>query len=237
MKKISVAVLLSLLGLPAFAQQLTQEGVQRTGNAATKDGAPEVELYEERGMQTSLNISLPDVRKSVVDRVWKNYTRSQLGSTAKYNRKTREFVAAQAKAPAIASGPVNLMSRSSQMGADVHFTLVVDAQSSFLNTGLTPRRASNAQSLLEDFALEVRREKIRMQVEEEEKNLKRMESSLQQLKNANVRYHREIEMAQQRIARANENIQQNEKDQVTAADQIKAQAKLLEAVKKQLSQL
>ena len=123
------------------------------------------------------------------------------------------------------------------MGADVHFTLVVDAQSSFLNTGLTPRRASNAQSLLEDFALEVRREKIRMQVEEEEKNLKRMESSLQQLKNANVRYHREIEMAQQRIARANENIQQNEKDQVTAADQIKAQAKLLEAVKKQLSQL
>ncbi|MFM8488847.1 MAG: hypothetical protein ACKOCH_21140, partial [Bacteroidota bacterium] len=89
MKNISVAVLLSLLGIPAFAQQLSKEDLQRTGNTAAKDGAPEVELYEERGIQTSLNISLPDVRKSVVDRVWKNYTRSQLGSTAKYNRKTR----------------------------------------------------------------------------------------------------------------------------------------------------
>jgi len=237
MKNISVAVLFLALGLPAFAQQLSKEDLQRTGNTSVKDGAPEVELYEERGIQTSLNISLPDVRKSVVDRVWKNYTRSQLGSTAKYNRKTREFVASQAKAPAISSGPVNLMSRTSQMGADVYFTLVVDAPSSFLSAGLTPRRASNAHSLLEDFALEVRREKIRMQIEEEEKNLKQLETSLSQLKSANLRYHREIEMAQQRIARANENIQQNEKDQVTAADQIKAQAKLLEAVKKQLSQL
>ena len=78
MKNISVAVLLSLLGLPAFAQQLSKEDLQRTGNTSVKDGAPEVELYEERGIQTSLNISLPDVRKSVVDRVWKKIGRAHV---------------------------------------------------------------------------------------------------------------------------------------------------------------
>ena len=96
---------------------------------------------------------------------------------------------------------------------------------------------SDAYSILEDFAREVEREKVRLQVEEEEKNLNRLEGDLRQLKNANIRYHREIEFAEARIKKAKENIIKNEKDQVGAAQRIEAQLQALEAVKRLLAQL
>ncbi|MBK7478182.1 MAG: hypothetical protein IPI11_20025 [Haliscomenobacter sp.] len=96
---------------------------------------------------------------------------------------------------------------------------------------------SDAYAILEDFAREVEREKIRLQIEEEEKNLNRLENDLRQLKNAKIRYHREIEFAEARIQKAKENIIKNEKDQVGAAQRIEAQIQALEAVKRLLTQL
>lgn len=238
MKNISIAVcVLCLLGTPVFAQ----EGKEKFEQAVMEEGTLDTPLFTSKGVQTSLSINLPGVRKSVVNRVWNSYAHTHFGSKPKYNRKMKTYVALQANAPALASGPVDLVSRTSQIGEDVAFSLSVNTpinmQAPFMSVAQVGRKGGNASTVLEDFALEVRREKIRIQIEDEEKNLRQMEGSLRQLKNANLRYHREIELAQQRIVRAKENIQQNEKDQVTAADQIKVQHKLLEAVKKQLSQL
>ncbi|MBK8044177.1 MAG: hypothetical protein IPK21_16920 [Haliscomenobacter sp.] len=142
-----------------------------------------------------------------------------------------------AKVNAVASYPVNLVSRSSQLGSGVQFHLWIDMQGAFLSREVSPRRMSDAYSILEDFAREVEREKVRLQVEEEEKNLNRLEGDLRQLKNANIRYHREIEFAEARIKKAKENIIKNEKDQVGAAQRIEAQLQALEAVKRLLAQL
>ncbi len=234
MKNISIAVcMLCLLGTTVFAQ----EGKEKFEQAVMEEEMLDTPVFMSKGVQTSLSINLPGVRKSVVNRVWNSYAQTHFGSRPKYNRKMKTYVALQANAPALASGPVDLVSRTSQIGEDVAFSLSVNTLAPFMSVAQVGRKGGNAPTVLEDFALEVRREKIRMQIEDEEKNLRQMEGTLRQLKNANLRYHKEIELAQQRILRAKENIQQNEKDQVTAADQIKAQHKLLDAVKKQLSQL
>ncbi|MDX2069349.1 MAG: hypothetical protein SFV55_13065 [Haliscomenobacter sp.] len=91
--------------------------------------------------------------------------------------------------------------------------------------------------MLTDFAREVRREQTRLELVAEEKNLKKMESQLRALKNANTRYHQEIKQAEERIAKAKSNISQNEKDQVDTQKKLQDQQKMVEAVKRKMSSI
>ncbi|MBK8655705.1 MAG: hypothetical protein IPN20_17755 [Haliscomenobacter sp.] len=232
MRMFAITVLLVLFFVPVVAQEEQKEQTREE----LFENSPS-QLVMSKGLRSNLSITLPDVKKKLIDRVWSNYTRSRFDSRAKYDRKAKEFIAAGAKVNAVAAYPVNLVSRSSQLGSGVQFHLWIDMQGAFLSREVSPRRMSDAYSILEDFAREVEREKVRLQVEEEEKNLNRLEGDLRQLKNANIRYHREIEFAEARIKKAKENIIKNEKDQVGAAQRIEAQLQALEAVKRLLAQL
>lgn len=231
MKTIAITVLLVLFFVPVVAQE---EQKEQTREEQVLNSSSQ--LVMSKGLHSNLSINLPDVKKKLIDRVWSNYTRSRFDSRARYDRKAKEFKAEGAKVNAVASYPVNLVSRSSQLGSGVQFNLWIDMQGAYLSRDVSPRRMSDAYSILEDFAREVEREKIRLKIEEEEKNLNRLKNDLRQLKNANIRYHREIEFAEARIKKAKENIIKNEKDQVGAAQRIEAQIQALEAVKRLLLQ-
>jgi len=184
-----------------------------------------------------VSISLPEVKRNMVNRLWADFARNRFGSRVKYDRKTREFVALGANMGSGSMGQVNLISQTAQSGRDVRFNLSVEYPTSTLSGTFTAKRVADTPSILKDFAREVEREKVRLRIIEEDRNLKKMESELHQLKNTNLRYHREIELAEAKILKTRENIVQNEKDQVMAAERIEKQKGVLVQAKRLLQQL
>ena len=87
------------------------------------------------------------------------------------------------------------------------------------------------------YALEVTREKIRIELAAEEKRLSRLNKSLKKLERANDNYHREIRVAEERIKRAEQNIIENEVTQEETRSSIELQKAAVEAVKKRLSDI
>lgn len=191
----------------------------------------------DKGWTNHTSISLTGVKKNMVNRLWADFARNRFGSKVKYDRKTREFVALGANMGNNNMGLVNLISQTAQSGRDVRFNLSVEYPTSSLNSPLTAKRVADTPSILKDFAREVEREKVRLRIIEEDRNLQKMEGELRQLKNANLRYHREIELAEAKILKARENIVQNEKDQVMAAERIEKQRGLVAQVKRLFQQL
>jgi|GEM_PF-3546335 hypothetical protein len=191
----------------------------------------------DKGWTNNASISLTGVKRNMVNRLWADFARNRFGSRVKYDRKTREFVALGANMGNGNIGQVNLVSQTAQSGRDVRFNLSVEYPAAALNGTFTTKRVADTPSILKDFAREVEREKVRLRIIEEDRNLQKMENELRQLKNTNLRYRREIEMAEAKILKARENIVQNEKDQVMAADRIEKQKGLLAQVKRLFQQL
>jgi hypothetical protein len=191
----------------------------------------------DKGWTNHVSISLPGVKRNMVNRLWADFARDRFGSRVKYDRKTREFVALGANIGNGGLGQVNLISQTAKSGRDVRFNLSVEYPSTTLSGNLTAKRVADTPSILKDFAREVEREKVRLRIIEENRNLQKMESELRQLKNANIRYHREIELAEAKILKARENIVQNEKDQVMTAERIEKQKGLVAQVKRLFQQL
>lgn len=245
-----VFIFLSIISFCAVAQ------AQQTGELTAK-GIPESKLRPEsydqsanlflhseeseramsRGMRSSLTIELPEVDRKLVSRIWAEYTRTNFRSRSKYDRKAKEWIAAEARVPAISVEPVNLHTRTTQLGENALFTLWVAEGSAFLSSNTFPRKTMEARYILEDFYRNVEREKVNLRVAEEEKNLRKLENEYQQLQAAQERYYREIEFAEERIRKAKANIIQNEKDQVSALDRIEAQRQAVEAVRRMLERI
>jgi hypothetical protein len=211
---------------------------QEKSFAMSPAAAESAEAVTARGWRTNISISLPEVKKSMVNRLWADYARNRFGSRVKYDRKTREFVALDANVSTLSAGRVNLIGQTTQSGRDVRFNLSLEIpEMSASPAAFTSRRTPDATFILKDFAREVEREKVRLRILDEDRNLQKMENELRQLKNANLRYHREIEYAEAKILKARENITQNEKDQVLAAERIEKQKGLVAQVKRLFQQL
>ena len=193
----------------------------------------------------TLRVTLPNVDDKLVKRVWSSFARPQLRSKVRYDRKTKQHLAEQANIKAY--GSTNLEYDSRQSGKDVNFEITFQetsyvetevsgfSQRSINTTNLQRNRA--ARGVLEDFALEVRREQTRLEMVQEEKNLHKLEAELRSLKTANTRYHQEIKSAEERIQKAKSNISQNEKNQVDTQKKLQDQQKTLELVKRKMSSI
>lgn len=193
----------------------------------------------------TLRVTLPNVDDKLVKRVWSSYARTQLRSKVRYDRKTKQHLAEQANIKSY--GSTNLEYESRQSGKDVNFEISFQetsyvetevsgfSQRSINTTNLQRNRA--ARTVLEDFAREVRREQTRLEMVQEEKNLRKLEGELRSLKTANTRYHQEIKQAEERIQKAKSNINQNEKDQVDTQKKLQDQQKTLELVKRKMSSI
>ncbi len=241
MKKI--ALFCAICSVVSFIPMQGQDTMTRP--SFTPKGIDIPEDYDIAQTNT-LRVSLPNVDEKLVKRVWSSFARTQLRSKVRYDRKTKQHLADQAQIKSY--GETNLEYASRQSGKDVNFEISFrennyvemevggfSQQRSINATNLQRNRA--ARGVLEDFAREVRREQTRLELVAEEKNLKKMESQLRTLKNANTRYHQEIKQAEERIAKAKSNISKNEKDQVDTQKKLQDQQKMVEMVKRKMSSI
>lgn len=241
MKKI--ALFCAICSVVSFIPMQGQDTMTRP--SFTPKGIDIPEDYDIAQTNT-LRVSLPNVDEKLVKRVWSSFARTQLRSKVRYDRKTKQHLADQAQIKSY--GETNLEYASRQSGKDVNFEISFrennyvemevggfSQQRSINATNLQRNRA--ARGVLEDFAREVRREQTRLELVAEEKNMKKMESQLRTLKNANTRYHQEIKQAEERIAKAKSNISKNEKDQVDTQKKLQDQQKMVEMVKRKMSSI
>lgn len=187
------------------------------------------------GVYNALILELPDTGRKFAENIWKNYLKQHGGKTKK-NKKAKEYFTDNISLAGIGSN-IDVFSNVSESGGLAEVTIWVDLGEEYLNSYSHANRYVEAEKFLMRFALEVTREKIKLELEQEEKRLTKLKKNLKKLERANSNYHRDIRVAEERITKAKANIEQNEIDQEETKSAIDLQKEAVELVKKKLSNL
>lgn len=201
------------------------------------------QIREERqgmsqGPQNALVITLPNTSEKVVEDVWKDFMK-EYKAKPKYDRKQREHFSDDAEISLLrTSNPtVDVYANIEERGDDVDFALWIDMGGAFLSSKEHPDQYRDGEKFLMSFALEVARAEVDIELDEQEKELKKLESTLKKLQNDHEHYEKEIKNAKERIAKAEKDIEDNLKEQGNVNKMIEQQLNVIEEVKKKLKDL
>jgi len=191
-----------------------------------------------QGNNNALMIEIPGLSEKVVSDIWKKFLKDFYDTKTKWDRKTKEFLNDDADIAALGNGnSVDIYAVTEGKGDQVLLVMWVDLGGAYLSSSEHEDRYEEAERILMRFALEAAREKIKMDIKAEEKNLKKMEGDLDKMKNQKERFEKTIEKAQETIRKAEEDIVNNEKQQENQVKTIEDQKKLIEQIQKKLNDL
>jgi DNA repair exonuclease SbcCD ATPase subunit len=226
-KLIFLCILLSASFTAAYAQ-MTAKGVSRVSERTETMSL---------GANTALVVQFEGISDKRVAEVWESFIKKYYDGKSEWQRKQKEWFTDNINIPAIGGAtPVDL--HATAQGKDnAKFSLWVNLGNSFLNSRDNYDQYKEAEKLVENFVMEVEKEKTRLDLEEQEKQLKQLEKDLEKLVSANERYHSDIEKAKEAIKKAEENIVQNKKDQEVTRQKIDNQKQVVDNVKKKMDNL
>ena len=162
-----------------------------------------------QGNHTAYMIDIPNTNEKFTENIWKKYLRG-FGGRSKKNRRSQEIFTSSAKISSIGKGrKVDLYAIFEQSGDEVSLSLWVDLGDEFLSKKNKNSQVQGAENFLEDFVKEVRREIVRLLVKEEEGILGKFEVGMRRLDRDSTRFEREIEMAEAKILKNMEKLEEN----------------------------
>jgi hypothetical protein len=186
------------------------------------------------GVNNSFSIVLSSVDKKLVDELWKDYIR-KYGGKYKWDKKWAEHQLPGAIIGNIhTSKPVNIYASSKAIGQDVLLTTWFQMDEEFISSEKMPQHFEAVELQLQHFAREVSREKLRLQIKEEEKQFSRIETDLQRLARKKDQLENEIEKARKRIEEAEREIQYNLEEQGKTKVNLQSQKENLEQLRQKL---
>lgn len=188
------------------------------------------------GVETAFSIVIPDASEKDMEKIWKSYMKPYKGKTKK-NRKTKEIFTDNATIPQLSSNSIDVYAKMNEVNGEVLLSVWFDLGGGFLSTETHPDKASAAQILVLQYALEVSKKTTGDELKNEEKNLKKLEKELAKLEKENSTFHKNIEMYKKKIQEAEANIKNNEAEQVNKNGEIENQKGKVETVKKKLEEL
>ncbi len=222
MRRLSLFIILTIFAIGSFAQSASIS----EGSETMKDGA-----------FNALKVDLDKADKKVAAKVWKDFIKSY-GAKAKKVRKSKELLASGATINGINdSEPIEVYSRVDKTANGSRLTVWFGAGGVFVSSEDFPGDYSAAEKFLQDYAHEVAKELVVMEIEDEEKKMKNLQSEMKKLKKKNDGYHKDIEKAKKAIVKAEENIEDNERKQKEQTSLLEKQKEVLEAVKDKLSEM
>ena len=185
--------------LVAFATLVTAQNVEA------------IEKTMSLGKQTGVYIEVEGGDKDDIKDLWEDYMKDY-GKT-KRNKKAKEYYSEAARVPLISSSNTVDMYVKFEEGknqATAYFWAVVDGEFVDDSQGL--------QTFAQDFYVLARKEVINKEIKEQEKLLKNMDKDMGKLVKKNTGYHKDIEKAEEKIRKAEENIEKNlnEQDELQA---------------------
>lgn len=207
-------------------------GIQLSAQVTTERTSMSEGVYE------ALVLQIPDLNAKQTGNIWADFTKDYYGTRSKYNRKASEYIASGASIAALGKGSeVNLHAAIAENGNGSTIKLWVNLGDEFLSQSAHPDRYMEAEKIMLRFGLEGAKEKIRMDIADQEKQLERLMGDLKKLQNDKEREERAIEKAQQAIADAEAAIEKNGTDQTAKNEEIEAQQALIEATKVKLNDI
>ncbi len=188
-----------------------------------------------QGNNNAITLEVANAGDNLISDVWKNFIKDNYKGKTKYDRREKEHITDDIDIPSLGQGnTIDMYVSIEEKGSDATFYLWCDLGGAYLSSKEHPNRFDAAETMLLRFGLEIEKEKLRLEIEEEEKNLKKMEGDLRKLENDNDRYHKIIEKAKKEIQEAEDDISKNLQEQEMAKDKIRAQEDVVEQLRQKL---
>ena len=189
------------------------------------------------GTFNALTVKLPDASKKVALGVWKDFIKSY-GAKAKRVKRSKEYLASGAIIGGMNnSEEVDVYAKINEMSNGSELTMWISMGEFYVSSAAFATDYALAQKLLEDYAHEVSKELVVIELEEAEKQFKKMDKEMVKLRRKNDSYHKTIEKAKKTIAKAEKNIEENENDQAEQKSLMEEQTRKLEEIKERLSEM
>jgi len=185
------------------------------------------------GSQNAIYIDLKDVSSSFAEKAWRDFI-SQYGK-AKKVKKSNEWMVEGAQIIEIGGvNTVNLYSRTDETAGGSRHYIWVETGGKFVSESDQKDAYNGAEKLLQDFAHKVKVDMITLELDAQQKAMDNLEKELQKLKRENDSYHKTIQDAKERIAKAETDVIKNVQDQQLRMQEIELQRNILEEVQRRL---
>ncbi len=202
--------------LVAFATWMSAQNVQA------------IEKTMSLGKQTGVYIEVEGGDKDDLKNLWEDYLKD-FGKTKK-NKKAKEYYTEGARIPVISSSnsvDVYAIFEEGREQATAYVWAVSDGEFVDDSKGL--------QTFVQDYYLIARKDVINKEVKEQEKVLKKLDKNMGKLVKKNTGYHKDIEKAEDKIRKAEENIEQNLNDQDEMQAELIKQKEILDMIVEKLN--
>lgn len=188
-----------------------------------------------QGYENSLTLEMPNIDAGFGDKLWKKYIKGFGGKTKK--SKSEWFTDDTQISGIGGANTIDIFMQSNESGEDLELAVWFDLGGAYLNSSEHPDAYLEAEKFLMRFALFVAREKTNVELDTENKAMSKLESLLKRLERDNERYHREIELAKEKIRQNESNIETNIVEQEETRKLIELQIQQLEKIKQRLAEL
>ncbi|RME98587.1 MAG: hypothetical protein D6772_08830, partial [Bacteroidetes bacterium] len=148
------------------------------------------------GVYEALVLSIPDLNAKQTAKLWTSFTKDFYDARSKYDRRSKEYIATDAEITGLGTDqPVNLHALIEERGKGSVVYLWVKVGDNFISKAQMPDQQMEAEQLLLRFGIEAAKEKVRLDIAAQEKDLERLQGDLKKLKSEKDRYERDIERA------------------------------------------
>ncbi len=186
------------------------------------------------GANNALTLDLPMYDDKFVDKHWKDYLKDFKGRAKKVKR-SDELFSDDAEISYMSNNTVDIYSLVKKSGDGSELTVWFDLGGAFLNSDDHPEAYEGALTFFDGFQKLLNVENIKVELDDEEKNLKDLERELTKLEKLNEKYHKQIEDWKSKIAENEQLIDQNILDQEGAQRAIDDQKEVIRSVEVKLA--
>ena len=182
----------------------------------------EEEKAMSQGIHNAVVVNIPTTTTKIAEKVWKNYAKQFKGKTKK-NRKAEEWKTSSGKIAGIGgTEPLTIYTQVQSSNEDVELSLWIPMTTDgYLSSTDHPDAYKEAEKILNEYALEVRIETVKQELNGEEKTLSKLEKDLKKLKKDNEGYHKDIKNAEKEIENSEKGLVQNAEDQQVAVKNVR----------------
>jgi DNA-binding helix-hairpin-helix protein with protein kinase domain len=233
MKNLKFSFLFTLfLSTPSvFFAQLTPKGVE------SQSLISETEKVMSQGTKNSLSVNLSKTNAKFAEKIWKDFIKQYKGDY-KRDKKNDEYFLDNAMIAGIGGGnTVDMYMKFNETNDNTTATLWIDLGGAYVNSKDFKDKYSEAEKMMFNYAITVSKEQTKLQLEEQQKALKKLESDQKSLEKKNASLLADIEDYKKKIAKAEEDIKTNLKQQEETKVKIETQKKVVDEVQTKLNNL
>ncbi|HPK09436.1 MAG TPA: hypothetical protein P5235_02880 [Saprospiraceae bacterium] len=213
-----------LLFVMLFAQSIFSQEVE------------EENLMMSLGSQNSFRVTIEGADKDMVEDKWEDYLK-EFGKVKK-NKKAKELYMLDSTIPLInGSSPIDVYSKVEERKGQSSLYVVVDMKGSFLNSDVYPKESENLRQVLFDFWVKVRKEVVSKELKDVEKTLEKSQKDLKKLEDKNKDLHEDIANYNEKIRKAELDIESNLKEQDDKRVEIEKNQEIVNGVVEKLNNI